>query len=103
MSLYKTQLEGHKAVIPILSQIIELENKILDLQEKLLELEYDIVMPKTVLRATREHYKEYVEVYYTQKHLLLVKYHEFLKELHPSTLETILSRNNAKVLETPNQ
>ena len=46
MSLYQEQLDRHKIVIPILSQIVDLDNKILDLQGKLLELEYDIVCLK---------------------------------------------------------
>ena len=103
MSIYKEQLDRHKQVVPILSQIIELDNKILDLQQLLLELEYDIVMPTTVKNLTKEHYSEWVETNYKNKHTLLVKYHELLKDLYPSTIETILSRQNAKVLNTQNQ
>ena len=103
MSIYKEQLDRHKQVVPILSQIIELDNKILDLQQLLLELEYDITMPTTVKNLTKEHYSEWVETSYKNKHTLLVKYHELLKDLHPSTIETILSRQNAKVLNTQNQ
>lgn len=99
MSIYKEQLEKHKAVIPILSQLIELNDKILDLQEKLVCLEYEI-MPNTVKNATKEHYNEFLEKYYDQKGVLLIKYHEFLKELHPTTIETILSRQNAKLITT---
>lgn len=98
MSLYQKQFDKHKESMPVLAQIIELDNKILDMQTKLLELEYDIIMPKTVRELTKIHYREYIENWYEAKHLLLIQYHKFLKELNPSTIETILSRNNAKVL-----